>query len=353
MHRLATRFRSATTRPRRACCVADDGRMRRHAAGATGSSDAVTILNVSYDPTRELYREFDAAFARYWKNKTGQTVTVRTSHGGSGSQARAVIDGLEADVVTLALAFDIDAIASAGLTDKGWQKRLPHNSTPYTSTIVFLVRKGNPEGHQGLGRSRQAGRPGHHAEPEDVRRRAVELPGGVAVRAHAARRRRHDSPGVRDAALQERPRPRRRRARLDEHVRAARHRRRPAGVGERGLPRRRRIEGTVRHRRAAGEHPGRAAGRGRRQDREQARHDGRSAGVPRVPRQRRRDRRSRPSTTTGRAIPTFWRSTSRRLPTSSSSRLATRSAAGRRPARRISRAARSSIRSISLARSRF
>ncbi len=106
---------------------------------------AITILNVSYDPTRELYREFNAAFAKYWKNKTGQTVTVRASHGGSGSQARAVIDGLEADVVTLALAFDIDAIANAGLTDKGWQKRLPNNSTPYTSTIVFLVRKGNPK----------------------------------------------------------------------------------------------------------------------------------------------------------------------------------------------------------------
>ena len=106
---------------------------------------AVTILNVSYDPTRELYREFNAAFERYWKRKTGQTVTIRASHGGSGSQARAVIDGLEADVVTLALAFDIDAIANAGLTDKGWQKRLPNNSTPYTSTIVFLVRKGNPK----------------------------------------------------------------------------------------------------------------------------------------------------------------------------------------------------------------
>jgi sulfate transport system substrate-binding protein len=113
---------------------------------ATGSStDPVTILNVSYDPTRELYREFDAAFAGYWKNKTGQAVTIRTSHGGSGSQARAVIDGLEADVVTLALAFDVDAIANAGLTAKDWQSRLPHNSTPYTSTIVFLVRKGNPK----------------------------------------------------------------------------------------------------------------------------------------------------------------------------------------------------------------
>jgi sulfate transport system substrate-binding protein len=112
---------------------------------ASGSSGAVTILNVSYDPTRELYREFDAAFASFWKSKTGQTVTIRTSHGGSGSQARAVIDGLDADVVTLALAFDVDAIAHAGLTARDWQARLPHNSTPYTSTIVFLVRKGNPK----------------------------------------------------------------------------------------------------------------------------------------------------------------------------------------------------------------
>ena len=105
----------------------------------------ITLLNVSYDPTRELYREYNAAFAKHWKAKTGQTVTVRASHGGSGSQARAVIDGLEADVVTLALAFDVDAIARAGLIDPGWQKELPNNSTPYTSTIVFLVRKGNPK----------------------------------------------------------------------------------------------------------------------------------------------------------------------------------------------------------------
>jgi len=105
----------------------------------------IALLNVSYDPTRELYREYNAAFAKYWQGKTGQTVTVRTSHGGSGSQARAVIDGLDADVVTLALAFDVEAIARAGLIDPGWQQELPNNSTPYTSTIVFLVRKGNPK----------------------------------------------------------------------------------------------------------------------------------------------------------------------------------------------------------------
>lgn len=107
----------------------------------------ITLLNVSYDPTRELYTEFNAAFAKEWKVKTGDTVTVQQSHGGSGKQARAVIDGLEADVVTLALAGDIDAIAekSQQLTPD-WQKRLPNNSAPYTSTIVFLVRKGNPKG---------------------------------------------------------------------------------------------------------------------------------------------------------------------------------------------------------------
>jgi sulfate transport system substrate-binding protein len=107
----------------------------------------VTLLNVSYDPTRELYQDFNAAFAKHWKAKTGDNVTVKQSHGGAGKQARAVIDGLEADVVTLALAYDIDAIAEkAKLFPADWQKRLQHNSSPYTSTIVFLVRKGNPKG---------------------------------------------------------------------------------------------------------------------------------------------------------------------------------------------------------------
>jgi sulfate transport system substrate-binding protein len=105
-----------------------------------------TLLNVSYDPTRELYQEFNSAFAKYWQAKTGDKVAFRQSHGGSGKQARSVIDGLEADVVTLALAYDIDAIAEkARLIPKDWQKRLPHNSSPHTSTIVLLVRKGNPK----------------------------------------------------------------------------------------------------------------------------------------------------------------------------------------------------------------
>ncbi|TDR94539.1 sulfate ABC transporter substrate-binding protein [Enterovirga rhinocerotis] len=114
---------------------------------ATASLAQTTLLNVSYDPTRELYRDINAAFARHWKETEGQEVTLRVSHGGSGAQARTVIDGLDADVVTLALASDIDAIAQR--TKKipaDWQTRLPHNSSPYTSTIVFLVRKGNPKG---------------------------------------------------------------------------------------------------------------------------------------------------------------------------------------------------------------
>jgi sulfate/thiosulfate-binding protein len=106
-----------------------------------------TLLNVSYDPTRELYQDYNAAFARHWKAQTGETVTIKQSHGGSGKQARSVIDGLDADVVTLALAYDVDAIhEKAGLLPKDWQKRLPNNSAPYTSTIVFVVRKGNPKG---------------------------------------------------------------------------------------------------------------------------------------------------------------------------------------------------------------
>ncbi|WP_077034650.1 sulfate ABC transporter substrate-binding protein [Pelomonas sp. KK5] len=114
---------------------------------ASAHAKDVTLLNVSYDPTRELYVDFNKSFAAYWKGKTGDTVTVRQSHGGSGKQARSVIDGLEADVVTLALAYDIDELGEkAKLLTPDWQKKLPHNSSPYTSTIVFLVRKGNPKG---------------------------------------------------------------------------------------------------------------------------------------------------------------------------------------------------------------
>lgn len=114
--------------------------------GGANARGAVTLLNVSYDPTRELYAEFNEAFRKHWKESTGRDVTIDQSHGGSGKQARAVIDGLKADVVTLALAYDIDQIAdTSGLLPQDWQRRLPNNSAPYTSTIVFLVRKGNPK----------------------------------------------------------------------------------------------------------------------------------------------------------------------------------------------------------------
>jgi sulfate/thiosulfate-binding protein len=132
------------TKPLLVLCV-----LATAAVGMVGPASAANgsmILNVSFDPTRELYNDYNDAFVRYWKAKTGQTITVQQSNGGSGKQARAVIDGLQADVVTLALAYDIDAIADkAQLLPANWQSRLPENSTPYTSTIVFLVRKGNPK----------------------------------------------------------------------------------------------------------------------------------------------------------------------------------------------------------------
>jgi len=116
------------------------------AAAALAPAKSIQLLNVSYDPTRELYQDINAAFSAEWKKKTGDDVTIRQSHGGSGKQARSVIDGLDADVVTLALAYDIDAISDrAKLLPANWQSKLPHNSTPYSSTIVFLVRKGNPK----------------------------------------------------------------------------------------------------------------------------------------------------------------------------------------------------------------
>lgn len=116
----------------------------------TAQAEDISILNVSYDPTREFYREYNETFAKYWQEKTGDTVTVRQSHGGAGSQARAIIDGLDGDVATLALAYDIDQFhAKAGLIPADWQQRLPNNSAPYTSTIVLLVRDGNPKNIQG------------------------------------------------------------------------------------------------------------------------------------------------------------------------------------------------------------
>lgn len=114
-------------------------------SGNSSNKDSVELLNVSYDPTRELYEAYNKEFSKYWEEKTGQKITIKQSHGGSGSQARSVIDGLDADVVTLALAYDIDSIADQNLINKGWIKKFDNNSAPYTSTIVFLVRKGNPK----------------------------------------------------------------------------------------------------------------------------------------------------------------------------------------------------------------
>ena len=151
-------------------------------AWSTTASADTTLLNVSYDPTRELYRDFDAAFAEHWKAETGETVTINQSHGGSGAQARAVIDGLEADVVTLALEADINAIAKAtGKIPADWRSKLPNNSAPYTSTIVFLVRKGNPKGVKDWGDLVKDGIQVITPEPEDLGRRPLEFPGGVGL----------------------------------------------------------------------------------------------------------------------------------------------------------------------------
>ena len=193
-----------------------------------------TILNVSYDPTRELYDDYNAVFAKYWKKKTGQDVTVQQSNGGSGKQARAVIDGLAADVVTLALAYDIDAISQkAKLLPPNWQTRLPYKSTPYTSTIVLLVRQGNPK---------------HIRDWDDLAKPGVSVitpnpktSGGarwnfLAAWAYAiepAGRQRRLGKGVRHEALQERSGPRLGRPRFDDDVRRARDRRRRDRVGER------------------------------------------------------------------------------------------------------------------------
>ena len=143
----------------------------------------------SYDPTRELYVDYNAEFARYWKAKTGQDVRVNQSHGGSGKQARAVIEGLPADVVTLGLAGDVDAIATRGkLLPLNWQSRLPDNSAPYTSTIVFLVRKGNPKGIRDWGDLIKPGIGVITPNPKTSGRRALELPGGLGLGQASARR---------------------------------------------------------------------------------------------------------------------------------------------------------------------
>ncbi len=202
--------------------------------GRVGARADVTLLNVSYDPTRELYQDFNAAFAKYWQAKTGEKVTIKQSHGGSGKQARSVIDGLDADVVTLALAYDIDAIAEkAKLLPADWQQRLPHNSTPYTSTIVFLVRKGNPKGIKDWD---DLVKPGVAVITPNPKTSGGARWNYLAAWGYAQTeiRRRSEGEGVRAQALRQCAGARFRRARRDDDVRRARHRRRAARLGERG-----------------------------------------------------------------------------------------------------------------------
>ena len=254
-------------------------------AGTTAARADVQLLNASYDPTRELYQAINKAFAAKWQKETGERASVRMSHGGSGKQARAVIDGLDADVVTLALAADIDAIASrTGKIPADWQKRLPDNSSPYTSTDRLRRPQGQPEGHQGLGRPGEAGREGHHAEPEDLGRRPLELPRRLGLRPGQVRRRRGQGARVRGRPLQQRAGARHGCPRLDHDLRAARPGRRADRLGKRGLPR---AEGVrrrqVRDRRPVREHAGGAAGgAGRRQRRQQGHPQG-GRGLHRVP----------------------------------------------------------------------
>ena len=196
----------------------------------------VTLLNVSYDPTREFYDAYNREFAQHWRQKTGQDVAIRQSHGGSGKQARMVIDGLPADVVTLALAYDIDALARKGkLLPANWQGRLPYNSSPYTSTIVFLVRKGNPKGIRDWGDLAKPGVPVITPNPKTSGGArwnylaawawAIQQPGGSA--GHRG--------GVPRQAVSQRAGAGHRRTRVADDLRAARHRRRHHHLGERGL----------------------------------------------------------------------------------------------------------------------
>ena len=226
-----------------------------------------TILNVSYDPTRELYKAYNAAFAAYWKEKTGETVTIEQSHGGSGAQARAVIDGLQADVVTLALEGDIDEIAAARQDRRRTgATRLPNNRTPYTSTIVFLVRKGNPKGIKDWGDLVKDGVEVITPNPKTSGGARWNYLAAWAYADTAFGGDEAKNTRVRRRPLQARAGARHRRPRLDHDLRPARHRRRSARLGERGIPR---AQGTrrrqVRDRRAAALDQGRAAGRAGRQ----------------------------------------------------------------------------------------
>ena len=202
---------------------------------AAWSADT-TLLNVSYDPTRELYKDFNAAFAAKWKKDTGDSINIKASHGGSGAQARSVIDGLDADVVTLALEGDIDAIAKA--TKKipaDWKTKFPNNSVPYTSTIVFLVRKGNPKGIKDWSDLVKDGVQVITPNPKTSGGARWNCACGLGLGSAGERRRRRQGAGIRDAALQARAGARYRRARRHDDLRAAWPRRRVARLGKRSL----------------------------------------------------------------------------------------------------------------------
>ena len=216
------------------------------ALGSPAAATAqTTLLNASYDPTRELYRAFNEAFARYWAAKSGgQKLTFRQSHAGSGAQARAVIDGLEADVVTLALAYDVEAISKAGLITPGWIKFLPNNSAPYTSTIVFLVRKGNPKGIKDW---TDLIKPGVQVITPNPKTSGGARWNYLAAWEFARQQnggQRREGTRVRRGPVQERAGPRSRRPRIDDDVHGARYRRRASRMGERSVPRDRRSERT-------------------------------------------------------------------------------------------------------------
>ena len=248
-------------------------------AGSASAFADVTLLNVSYDPTRELYQDYNAAFAKYWKAKTGETVTVKQSHGGSGKQARSVIDGLDADVVTLALAYDIDEISSqAKSIAPNWQQRLPNNASPYSSTIVFLVRKGNPK---------------HIKDWNDLVKSGVEVVtpnpktgGGARWNYLAAWGYALKQPGGNDAKAKDFVKKLYGNVKVldSDHLHPARHRRRAAVVGERSLPRRQGAGARqVRHRHPVRLHPGRTAGQRGGQGGGQARHPQGGRGLSEIP----------------------------------------------------------------------
>ena len=187
---------------------------------ASASAADVSLLNVSYDPTRELYVELNKAFALQFAKDFGKSIEIKQSHGGSGKQARSVVDGLAADVVTLALAYDIDEIADKGLIAADWQKRLPQNASPYTSTIVFLVRKGNPKNIKDWS---DLAKPGVKVVTPNPKTSGGARWNYLAAWGYAlsGRRQRGNRKGVREEDLRQRPRSRHRCARLDDHLRRA------------------------------------------------------------------------------------------------------------------------------------